>query len=102
MWLLDKESLQVSCIGAGIRHTESVASVALSQSSTNFFASVSKDFCLKLWDVPTKLVPGSIKLNPTNSVRAHDSDINCVTISPNDKFIATGALDKTAKVNNNI
>jgi WD40 repeat protein len=29
---------------------------------------------------------------------AHDKDINSVSVSPNDKFIATGSQDKTAKV----
>jgi WD40 repeat protein len=29
---------------------------------------------------------------------AHDKDINSVSVSPNDRFIATGSQDKTAKV----
>lgn len=29
---------------------------------------------------------------------AHDKDINAVAVAPNDKFIATGSQDKTAKV----
>lgn len=29
---------------------------------------------------------------------AHDKDINSVSVSPNDKLIATGSQDKTAKV----
>lgn len=37
-------------------------------------------------------------LNAVHSVKAHDAEINCVTVSPHDKFIATAALDKTAKV----
>lgn len=37
-------------------------------------------------------------LNVLNSVRAHEKDINNVTISPNDKLIATASQDKTAKV----
>lgn len=99
LWLLDKDSLQVSCVGVGVRHTESVASVSLSIASTKFFASVSKDFCLKIWDIPEKLIKGdAVTLNATYSVKAHDSEINCVTVSPNDKFVATGALDKTAKL----
>ncbi|XP_051157551.1 transducin beta-like protein 3 [Leptopilina boulardi] len=99
LWLLDRESLQASCIGVGVRHTESVASIALSQASTKFFASVSKDYCLKIWDVPEKLVTGdAVTLSAIFSVKAHDAEINCVSVSPNDKFIATAALDKTAKL----
>lgn len=37
-------------------------------------------------------------LNATHTVVAHQKDINSVTISPNDKLIATGSQDKTAKV----
>lgn len=40
-----------------------------------------------------------VSLNATNTVLAHQKDINSVTVSPNDKFIATGSQDKTAKVN---
>jgi WD40 repeat protein len=29
---------------------------------------------------------------------AHEKDINSVSVSPNDKLIATGSQDKTAKV----
>lgn len=99
-----------------------MASIALSQASTKFFASVSKDYCLKIWDVPEKLVTGgknikilsitimkkkilyfpylidAVTLSAIFSVKAHDAEINCVSVSPNDKFIATAALDKTAKV----
>lgn len=39
-----------------------------------------------------------IVVNATHTVLAHQKDINSVTISPNDKFIATGSQDKTAKV----
>lgn len=30
--------------------------------------------------------------------RAHDKDVNSVSVAPNDKFFATGSQDKTAKV----
>lgn len=39
-----------------------------------------------------------IVVNATHTVLAHQKDINSVTISPNDKFIATGSQDKAAKV----
>lgn len=37
-------------------------------------------------------------LNVKHTEIAHDKDVNSVSISPNDKIIATGSLDKTAKV----
>ena len=37
-------------------------------------------------------------LNVDLSQIAHDKDINSVCVSPNDKLVATGSQDKTAKV----
>ena len=37
-------------------------------------------------------------LNVDHTEIAHEKDINCVSVSPNDKLIATGSQDKTAKV----
>ncbi|XP_057323002.1 transducin beta-like protein 3 [Microplitis mediator] len=102
VWLMCKESHMMFCIGHSERHTASVGSVALSQSSANFFASVSQDRCLKLWSLPKKLstTDKNIDLNVEHTVVGHEqkSDINCVVISPNDKIIATGSQDKTAKL----
>lgn len=39
-----------------------------------------------------------LSLNAIGTVLAHQKDINCVTVSPNDKLIATASQDKTAKV----
>ena len=80
-------------------HTSAVSGVAWSHLPENIFlVSVSSDLTLKLWQ-PAK---GNIqKLHKTKcvyTVKAHEKDINCVTVSPNDKFIITGSLDKTAKV----
>lgn len=55
VWLLDEETTRVSCIGSSVGHTASVGSVAISQTSTVFFASVSQDLCLKLWKLSDNL-----------------------------------------------
>lgn len=39
-----------------------------------------------------------LSLNTSHTILAHQKEINCVTISPNDKLIATASQDKTAKV----
>lgn len=57
MWLLDKETGKMSCIGRAVRHTASISSVAISQLSPKFFATVAQDSCLKLWDFPGSLLP---------------------------------------------
>lgn len=40
----------------------------------------------------------SLSLNTSCTILAHQKEINCVTVSPNDKLIATASQDKTAKV----
>lgn len=40
----------------------------------------------------------SESLNVHLTTIAHEKDINSICVSPNDKFIATGSMDKTAKV----
>lgn len=37
-------------------------------------------------------------VSSTHSVRAHDKDINCVQLSPDDTLVATGSQDKTIKL----
>lgn len=47
----------------------------------------------------TALAPQStLVMLCTHSVRAHDKDINCTTIAPNDAIIATGSQDKLLKL----
>ena len=36
----------------------------------------------------------------TMTIHAHDSDVNDLAVSPNDKLVATASHDKTAKVRN--
>lgn len=48
---MDKETTKVSCVASSIRHTAPIGSVAISQTSSKFFASVSQDSCLKLWNL---------------------------------------------------
>ncbi|XP_072932005.1 transducin beta-like protein 3 [Epargyreus clarus] len=96
IWLQETDN-KIICVGVGARHTGSVGSIFASQTSSNFFASVSQDNCLKVWSVPKDTEPEQkIKLNGTEL--AHNMDINCVAVSPNDKIIATGSQDKTAKL----
>lgn len=89
--------LSMQCIGVGVRHTGSVGSVAFSTTTANFFVSVSEDSCLKLWNVPKDSNADSM-LNCTKTEIAHQKDINCVAVSPNDRIIATASQDKTAKL----
>lgn len=99
LWELDPSNFTICCIGIGTKHTQTVGSVAFGKISHTTFASVSQDSCLKLWSVPKAFSPDNvINLNCIATEIAHKDDINCVTISPNDKMIATTSQDKTAKL----
>lgn len=100
VWLMCPVTLKMVSIASGERHTASVGSVALSQTSASFFVSVSQDQCLKVWNLPDKMAAGdaAVSLEAGHTVLAHQRDINCVVVSPNDKIIATGSQDKTAKL----
>lgn len=107
MWELDPSNFTIRCVGIGTKHTKTVGSVAFGKISHTTFASVSQDSCLKLWSVPKTFSADTvINLNCIATEIAHKEDINCVTISPNDKMIATTSQDKTAKLwsanNNNL
>lgn len=97
IWLQDT-NIEIKCLGLGARHTASVGSVFTAQTSNDFFTSVSQDNCLKVWTVPKDINIFDQKLNSSHTELAHQMDINCVTVSPNDKMIATGSQDKTAKL----
>ncbi|KAG6800849.1 transducin beta-like protein 3 [Apis mellifera caucasica] len=99
VWLMDKQTNKISCIASAIRHTAPIGSIAISQTSFKFFVSVSQDLCLKLWNLQNDIeFKGICSLNVIHTTLAHQKDINSVTISPNDKLIATGSQDKTAKL----
>jgi len=63
-----------------------------------FVVSGSNDQSLKLWRfVEDKEGERVLRVKQT-IINAHSREINTVTVSPNGRFIATGSLDKTAKV----
>mgnify|MGYP005850994441 CR=1 FL=1 len=73
-----------------------------------FVVTVSVDRTLKRWNLPgsadldaiAKSDNGSeeISLEAFASARAHEKDINVVSVAPNDSLIATGSQDKTVKL----
>ena len=105
-----------SCVALATGHTEAVGSVALSnkigcydvggksaENGTGAFAvTASKDRTLKVWPLPGSAVldrsDEEITLKARLSIRAHEKDINIVSVAPNDSLIATGSQDKTVKL----
>ena len=59
----------------------------------------SVDNTLKLWNGPSDdLTDEPEHVICTQTVLAHDRDINSIDIAPNDRLIVTASRDKTAKV----
>jgi U3 small nucleolar RNA-associated protein 13 len=93
------------CIGIGEGHTESVGCVSFSKNKHTgklYAVSGARERILKLWDCePLKThVAGSppLRLVAKVSKLAHEKDINCVEVSPNDKLVASGSEDKLIRV----
>lgn len=98
LWKADFDNFTFECVAIGAKHTNAVGSVDIGKLNGDFFVSVSQDQCLKLWKIPKKLEGDSTSLPCINTTLAHEKDINCVTIAPNDRYIATSSQDKTAKL----
>ncbi|XP_058940240.2 transducin beta-like protein 3 isoform X1 [Pocillopora verrucosa] len=99
VWQMNKQC-EFRCVGTGLGHTHAVHTVAWSRLDKSFVASGSQDNTVKIWKIPPKIddLDSPIKLSVKLTEKAHDKGINSVTISPNDKLMATGSQDKTAKI----
>ena len=104
LWRLTSAQ-KVACLAVGSGHTASVTSVCWSQLTTSFVVSGAEDKCVKLWDVPAATItaknsasaaPAALHCRRTEI--AHDKDINAVSVSPNDRLVATASQDKTARL----
>lgn len=105
LWEIDTGNFTIKCRAIGTKHTSSVGSIAFGHISHTICASVSQDTCIKIWSIPKTFEPATsdaedelANLNCIATQIGHEKDINCVTISPNDKMIATGSQDKCAKL----
>jgi U3 small nucleolar RNA-associated protein 13 len=115
LWHLGRQT----CVAVAAGHTEAIGSTALSRklgrydvqgkAATNgggaFVVTVSMDRTLKRWNLPgaaslNRLADNGqeVALSAFISTRAHDKDINIVSVAPNDSYIATGSQDKTVKL----
>ncbi|CAL1526303.1 unnamed protein product [Lymnaea stagnalis] len=101
IWQLSPDTGFVTCVAVGQGHTQAVQCVALARSSAQpaFILSGGIDMTLKVWRFPgdSDVIPMTT-LRVAATEHAHDKDINCLAVAPNDKVIATGSQDKTAKL----
>lgn len=89
-----------------VGHVGSVNAVGLpnimTRSWPEFIISASNDLTIKKWKVPkvTGDEPSDVIVVKTSEYtrRAHEKDINAISISPNDSIFATASYDKTCKI----
>ena len=64
-----------------------------------FILSGGGDLTLKVWEFPEeKNMMLMTHLRVVSTDHAHDKEINSIAVAPNDKIVATGSQDKTAKI----
>ncbi|KAK4572223.1 hypothetical protein RGQ29_030591 [Quercus rubra] len=92
------ESESRCCVGVGVGHMGAVGAVAFSKKQKNFFVSGSSDRTLKVWSLDGLLdgVEQPLNLKAKAVVAAHDKDINCLAVAPNDSLVCSGSQDRTA------
>uniref|UniRef100_A0A8C7Z1G8 Transducin beta like 3 n=1 Tax=Oryzias sinensis TaxID=183150 RepID=A0A8C7Z1G8_9TELE len=99
VWQMDSDSGQVCCVAQGTSHTNAVGSISCSRMKASFVATGSQDCTVKVWDLPPDLSSEDIcQLTPRTTEKAHDKDVNSVAVSPNDKLLASGSQDRTARL----
>lgn len=89
------------CIAKAEGHVESIGAVAVSKKDNTFLITASQDRTAKIWDLAASADSTSDEPAPLRSMsttKIHDKDINTLDIAPNDKLLASGSQDRTAKL----
>lgn len=110
LWNLEKNE----CRAIGEGHTDPVGAICMSHNPTSyasrkvFMISGAGDKILKRWSLALHNMEASSvkvigqsdlkKLTSSHSIRAHDKDINCVAVSPNDLMVASASQDKSIRL----
>ncbi|XP_034566858.1 transducin beta-like protein 3 [Notolabrus celidotus] len=101
VWQMDSDTGQVTCVAHGSSHTNAVGSITCSRMKASFVVSGSQDCTVKVWDLPADLSTTGAEIHQLTAratEKAHDKDVNSVAVSPNDKLLASGSQDRTAKL----
>lgn len=95
LWQWSDDALLFAVHSTYHGHAGSVTAVALSQENPpKFLITGSDDLTIKKWPVGKG---GAVKTAQFTR-RAHEKDINSISVSPNDEHFASASYDKTAKI----
>ena len=101
------------CLAVGEGHIDAVGAVAWGQRTGDVCCSGSNDQSIKIWNTAKlaraarKALSGAAegddeaevgKVSVLRGWKAHDKDINSVTLSPNEAMVASGSQDRTVKL----
>ncbi|KAK4051392.1 U3 small nucleolar RNA-associated protein 13 [Microbotryomycetes sp. JL201] len=102
VWQCREGAQRWVCTGLAQGHVESVGAVAVSKKESNFFVTASQDRTAKVWDLTELISAGETDttrpVKALTTLKIHDKDINALDIAPNDKLLASGSQDRTAKL----
>ncbi|THH04369.1 hypothetical protein EW145_g5570 [Phellinidium pouzarii] len=110
LWFYSNESLSWSCVALCEGHAGSVGAIALSrkmhgsgpgEDQPRFLFTGSQDRTIKMWGLPTFAEGDADEPHHCKSLvthKVHEKDINSLDVSPNDRFLASGSQDRTAKI----
>ncbi|KAK5779708.1 U3 snoRNA-associated protein UTP13 PWA37_000914 [Arxiozyma heterogenica] len=108
VWRYNLETNKFQPYAKFIGHSASVTAIGLPNVTLKnwpeYLLTASNDLTIKKWSIPKPTGPASIndKIHTLRSSeytrRAHEKDINALSISPNDSIFATASYDKTCKI----
>ncbi|PPQ72265.1 hypothetical protein CVT24_004682 [Panaeolus cyanescens] len=101
----NERSWGYGCVAVCEGHAESVGALAMARSGDrpSFLFTGSQDRTIKMWDlsqIPDHAEEDTVpvRCKSLTTQKAHEKDINALDISPNDRFLASGSQDRTAKL----
>ena len=102
VWLHCSVSDEYKCISVLSGHWASVGALAFSRRSSDnkeqFIYTGSHDLTIKMWNLHDLQCSADFLQRSFFSIKAHERSINCLEVSPNNQFLASGSLDSTIKL----